>query len=235
MANKLYNILVPIDFTTRNKWAIAKAIELSNSFHCNIHLVYVNSSANSFMGRHINNETVFKKLEQVKTLYKNQLCGEGDLETRVLQGNVQKQLLNYIEQYEMDLVITGLSKINFAHRIISSVSISRLAKKANIPVLAVRSGGLVCHFKKIVLPVSGEVPIRQIRFAALLGRAFKSTVYFVSLRKNADDTTKGILDKALEMVQSISTIPVQCVLLEGQNLAKSTLEFSKKSMLILSW
>ncbi len=128
----------------------------------------------------------------------------------------------------MDLVITGLSKINFVHRIISAVSISRLAKKANIPVLAVRSGGLVCHFKKIVLPVSGEVPIRQIRFAALLGRAFKSTVYFVSLRKNADDNAKGILDKALEMVQSISTIPVQCFLLEGQNLAKSTLEFSRK-------
>jgi hypothetical protein len=70
--------------------------------------------------------------------------------------------------------------------------------------------------------------MRQIRLAALLGRAFKSTVYFVSLRKHANDTTKGILDTALEMVQSISTIPVQCFLLEGQNLAKSTLEFSKK-------
>lgn len=228
MANKLYNILVPINFTTRNKWAIAKAVELSNSFNCNIHLVYVNGSMNSFLGGNPNNETVFKKLEQVKALYKSQLCGEGDVEISVLQGNVQKQLVNYIEQYEMDLVITGLSKINLIHRIISSVSISRLAKKANIPVLAIRSGGLVCHFKKIVLPVSGEVPMRQIRFAALLGRAFKSTVYFVSLRKNADDTTKGILDKALEMVQSISTIPVQCVLLEGQNLAKSTLEFSRK-------
>lgn len=228
MANNLYNILVPIDFTTRNKWAIAKAIELSNSFHCNIHLVYVNGSMNSLLGRPINNETVFKKLEQAKALYKNQLCGEGNVEISVLQGNVQKQLLNYIEQYEMDLVITGLPKINLVHRIISSVSISRLAKKTNVPVLAVRSSGLVCHFKKIVLPVSGEIPIRQIRLAALLGRAFKSTVYFVSLRKNADDTTKGILDKALEMAQSISTIPVQCFLLEGQNLAKSTLEFSKK-------
>ena len=70
--------------------------------------------------------------------------------------------------------------------------------------------------------------MRQIRLAALLGRAFKSTVYFVSLRQNADNQTKAVLDKALEMVQSISTIPVQCFLLEGQNLAKSTLEFSKK-------
>ena len=128
----------------------------------------------------------------------------------------------------MDLVVTGLAKFDFIQRIVSSISISRLAKKTNIPVLAVRSSGLVCHFKKIVLPVSGEIPMRQIRLATLLGRAFKSTVYFVSLRKQADEQNDNVVDKALEIVQSISTIPVQCFLLEGQNLAKSTLEFSKK-------
>ncbi|MGZ8559142.1 MAG: universal stress protein [Chitinophagaceae bacterium] len=228
MSNTLYNILVPVDFTNKNKWAIAKAIELSNCFNCNIHLVYVTGNHRSLFSRDANIETSLKKLEVIKGLYKNQLCGEGKLEISVLNGSIKMQLAKYIEQYQMDLVITGLSKFNFIQRIISSVSISRLAKKTNIPVLAIRSGGLVCHFKKIVLPVSGEVPFRQIRLAALLGRAFKSTVYFVSLRKHADASTQGILENALEMVQSISTIPVQCFLLEGQNLAKSTLEFSKK-------
>lgn len=227
MANNIYNILVPVDFTSKNKWAIAKAIELSNSFNCNIHLVYVAHKNNLFI-RNTSAEISLKKLEQLKSLYKKQLCSEGSIEISVLNGNKQNQLASYIQQYKMDLVITGLSKFNLIQRIISSVSISHLAKKTNIPVLAIRSGGLVCHFKKIVLPVSGEVPMRQIRLAALLGRAFKSTVYFVSLRKHADDVTKGILDTALEMVQSISTIPVQCFLLEGQNLAKSTLQFSKK-------
>ena len=227
MANKLYNILVPVDFTSRNKWAIAKAIELSNSFNCNVHLVHTRASRR-FLNNDTSHETALKKLEQLKALYKNQICGEGSLEISVLSGKPQVQLANYIEQYEMDLVVTGLSKFNFIQRIISSVSISRLAKRSNIPVLAVRAGGLICHFKKIVLPVSGEIPIRQIRLAALLGRAFKSTVYFVSLRKHAGDKTQSIIDSALELVQSISTIPVQCFLLEGQNLAKSTLEFSKK-------
>jgi nucleotide-binding universal stress UspA family protein len=228
MANKLYNILVPIDFTTKNKWAIMKAIELSNSFNCNIHLVYVAGTRDNLFNRNTGQETYLRKLEQLKALYKNQLCGEGVIEISVLPGNKQEQLSNYISQYNMDLVVTGLSKFNVIHRIVSSISISKLAKKTNIPVLAIRSSGLVCHFKKIVLPVSGELPLRQIRLAALLGRAFKSTVYFVSLRKHADDKTKGVIDTALEMVQSISTIPVQCFLLEGQNLAKSTLEFSKK-------
>lgn len=228
VSNKFYNILVPVDFTIKNKWAIAKAIELSNSFHCNVHLVHVTGGKNSFFSSNYSAETALKKLAMLKATYKNQLCGEGTLEISVLSGNRQKQLSKYIEQYEMDLVVTGLSKFNLLQRIISSISITRLAKKTNIPVLAVRSGGLVCHFKKIVLPVSGEIPMRQIRLAALLGRAFKSTVYFVSLRRDAKDKNQNIIDKALEVVQSISIIPVQCFLLEGQNLAKSTLEFSKK-------
>ena len=41
MPNKLYNILVPIDFTGKNKWAIAKAIEIANNFECNIHFVSI--------------------------------------------------------------------------------------------------------------------------------------------------------------------------------------------------
>lgn len=228
MSNKLYNILVPIDFTSKNKWAITKAIELSNSFNCNVHLVHVTNKNNKVFARNPLAENCLKKLEQLKAAYKQQLCGDGTLEITVLSGNRSQQLAKYIQQYEMDLVITGLSRFNVLQRIVSSVSISRLAKKTNIPVLAVRSGGLVYHYKKIVLPVSGEVPMRQIRLAALLGRAFKSTVYFVSLRQHADGKNKNILDNALEMVQSISTIPVQTFLLEGQNLAQSTLEFSRK-------
>lgn len=227
MPNKLYNILVPVDFTAKNKWAIAKAVELSNTFHCNVHLVYVNTKRNSSAnGR--SQEIISKKMDHLKSLYKQQLCGEGLLEISILNGNRQEQLMDYIKRYEMDIVIVGLSKFNLLHRIASSISISRLAKKAQVPVLGVRSSGLVCHYKKIVLPVSGELPMRQIRLAALLGRAFKSTVYFVSLRKHAESKNQNVLDMALELVQSISTIPVQCFLLEGQNLAKSTLEFSKK-------
>lgn len=228
MSNKLYNILVPVDFTARNKWAIAKAIELANSFHCNIHLVHVRSTKNTLFSNDGSQQKSLNKLAQLKALYKNHLSSEGRIEISILSGNRQKQLAKYIQQYEMDLMVTGLSKFNVVQRVISSVSISRIARKTNIPVLAVRPGGLVCHFKKIVLPVSGEIPIRQIRLAALLGRAFKSTVYFVSLRQNADNKHQEILNKALEVVQSISIIPVQCFLLEGKNLAKSTLEFSKK-------
>lgn len=238
MPRKLYNILVPVDFSGRSKWAITKAIELANNFHCNVHLVHVVSTkilpllpieASQLLPydatASINNAS--KKLEQLKDRYRQHLCGEGKIEISLLQGQPSQQLTKYIEQYDMDLVVVGLSKFNLVHRVLSAVSISRLARKTNVPVLAIRSSGLVSHFKKIVLPLTNDVPVRRIQVATMLARSFQSTVYLVSLRKE-DNAAENILNKTLEVVQSLSTIPVQCFLLEGKNLAKSTLEFSKR-------
>jgi len=237
MQNNFYNILVPIDFTVKNKWAITKAIELANNFNCNIHLVHVvfnpvfpliNIDASNFTpyASHINMQTCRQKLADLKAVYKKQMCGEGEIEISLLQGHPQQQLKNYIETYKMDLVVMGLSRFNFLNRIISSISISLLAKKVSIPILAIRSSGLVSHFKKIVLPLHDDIPVERLRLATMLARSFKSTVYLVSLRNMSNE--KNVLDKTLELIQSVSTIPVQCFLLEGKNLAKSTLDFSRR-------
>ncbi len=238
MPNQLYNILVPVDFSNKNRWAIAKAIELANSFHCNIHFVHIlHKPVIPFIPLDKTDFTPYestadlhacrKKLEGLKSLYSNQLCGAGKIEISVLQGTHRKMLPKYIGQYGMDLVVTGLSKFNLIQRIISSVSIGRLVRKTNIPVLAVRSSGLISHFKKIVLPLHQDIPLRSIKMATMLGRHFRSTVYLVSLRNN-EPGHPNILSNTLEVIQSLSTIPVQSILLEGKNLAKSTLEFSKK-------
>lgn len=239
MQNKLYNILVPVDFTGKNKWAIAKAIELANNFNCNIHLVHVvfkpilpflpvDASRFTPYASHINMQTCREKLARLKAAYKSQLCGEGEIEISLLQGQPQTQLIRYIELYNMDMVVLGLSRFNLLERFISSISISLLARKTNIPILAVRSSGLVSHFKKIVLPLWDDIPVQSVKLATMFARSFKSTVYLVSLRNTNPARDTNLLDKTLELIQSVSTIPVQCFLLEGQNIAKSTLDFSKR-------
>ncbi len=65
-----------------------------------------------------------KKLEALKDMYRQHLCGGGKIEISLLQGNASQQLSKYIEQYDMDLVVVGLAKFNLIHRILSSVSIS---------------------------------------------------------------------------------------------------------------
>lgn len=238
MSKRLYNILVPVDFTGKNKWAVAKAIELANSFDCNIHLVHVvhrniapmipvDASVFTPYESHADRLNSYDQLKLLAAHYSNQLCGNGKIEISVLEGNPGKILSGYIRMYEMDMVVVGLSRFNLVHRILSSVSISRLAKKTNIPVLAVRSGGLVCHFKKIILPLHDEVSLPRIKLATMLARTFKSTVYMVTLRKE-NNASEKIINEALEIIQSISTIPVQGIILEGKNLARVTQDFAKR-------
>lgn len=242
MPKTLYNILVPVDFTAKNKWAISKAIELANTFHCNVHLVHVSSGAlmpllpldmsmlmPSYDSADMTNAR--KKLENLRDIYSNHICGGGKLEISLLKGNPSQQLADYIQKFDMDLVVVGLARFNLLHRVLSTVSISRLARKTSVPVLTIRSSGLVSHFKKIVLPLTDNLPLHRIKLATMLARSFKSTVYLVSLRdeeKKEQNATSGLMDTALEVIQSLSTIPVQCFWLEGKNLAKSTLEFSKR-------
>jgi len=237
MSNRFYNILVPVDFTGKSKWAIAKAIELANNLECNIHLVHVVNknllpaipgivTINPYES-HADRLNSYDQLKDLASLYRTQLCGNGTIEISVLEGNPGNRLPEYIKQYNMDMVVMGLPKFNLIQRIISSVSISRLVRKTNIPVLAVRSGGLIYHFKKIILPMHDEVPVRQIKMATALARSFKSTIYMITLRKE-ENAPEKIINEGLELVQSISTIPAQGIILEGKNLAKATLDFAKR-------
>ena len=238
MPNKLYNILVPINFTGKNRWAIAKAIEIANSFDCNIHFVSivhhhivpilpVEASIFTPYESHADRLNNYDRLKELASRYSNELCCNGKIEISVLEGNPEKRLTEYIRDFEMDMVIIGLSKFNLAQRIASSIPISSLARKTNVPVLAVGPSGLIRHFKKIILPLHDDVSLRRIKLATMLARTFKSTIYMITLRRENNAAEKMIND-ALQMVQSISTIPVQGIILEGKNLAKTTLDFSKK-------
>lgn len=238
MPNKLYNILVPINFTGKNKWAIAKAIEIANSFDCNIHFVSivhhhivpilpVEASIFTPYESHADRLNNYDRLKDLASRYSNELCCNGKIEVSVLEGNPEKRLTEYIRDFEMDMVIIGLSKFNLAQRIASSIPISSLARKTNVPVLAVGPSGLIRHFKKIILPLHDDVSMRRIKMATMLARTFKSTIYMLTLRRE-NNAAEKIINDALQMVQSISTIPVQGIILEGKNLAKTTLDYSKK-------
>jgi nucleotide-binding universal stress UspA family protein len=235
MSNKLCNILVPVDFTSKNKWAIAKGIEMANQMNCNIHLVNI-VQPNLFSSftpyeSHVDRLNSYDQLKDLAVSYSSQLCGNGKIEVSLLEGNTTNKLVEYIRDFEMDMVVMGLSG-NLFQRISSSTSVNKLAKKTNVPVLAVGSKGLVHHFKKIILPLYDELSLRRIRMATTLASSFKSTIYMITLREG-NNTPEKIIKEGLEIAKSISRVSAQGVsaqgiILEGDNLAKTTIDFAKR-------
>jgi nucleotide-binding universal stress UspA family protein len=230
MANKLYNILVPVDFTSKNKWAITKAIEMANQMDCHIHLVnIVRPSLFSSFSPYESYTDRMNRYDQLKELsvsYSNQLCGNGRIEISLLEGNPVTKLTEYIREFEMDLVIMGLSN-NFFQQMTTSIPVSKLAQMTNVPVLAVGSKGLVHHFKKIILPLYDELSLRRIRMAAALASSFKSTIYMLTLRQG-NNTPEKILNEGMKIVGSIPSVSAQGFILEGNDLEKTTFDFAKR-------
>lgn len=223
MQNGLYNILVPIDFTKKNKWAIHKAIEIANTFSCNVHLVAVADGSD--------NRGMLEALKEIKIYYAGHLCGKSTIEISITHGTLIQSICNYISQYRMDLLVVGCSKLNLLQRLFHSIRYSRISQRTDVPILAVTASGMIYHFKKILLPLHGQVPLSRIRVAALLGRQFKSTLYVLAMRSSdsqADSQAIKLLQQTIELIQSITTIPVQAIFLEGRNLAASTLHFAEK-------
>jgi len=230
MSNTLCNILVPVDFTTKNKWAITKAIEMANQMNCNIHLVNIvhptwTSSFTPYES-HVDRMNSYDQLKDLAVSYSSQLCGNGKIEISLLEGNPVTKLTEYIRDYDMDMVVMGLSG-NLLQRVISSTSINKISRMTNVPVLAVGSKGLVHHFKKIILPLYDEQSLRRIKMATTLARSFKSTIYMITLR-NGNNTPEKILNEGLGMVHHVSKNRVHGMILEGDNLAKSTIDFAKR-------
>ena len=231
MSNKLCNILVPVDFTTKNKWAIAKGIEMANQMNCNLHLVNIVSppmfSSFSPYESHVDRLNSYDQLKDLAVSYSNQLCGNGKIEVSVLEGNATNKLIDYVKEFDMDMVVMGLSKFDLVQRWVTSISINKLARKTNVPVLAVGSKGLVHHFKKIILPLYDEASLKRIRMATTLARSFKSTIYMVTLRQG-NNIPEKILKEGLEIARSIPRVSARGIMLEGDNLAKTTIDFAKR-------
>ncbi len=231
MHNKLCNILVPVDFTSKNKWAITKAIEMANQMDCNIHLVNIVrpnlfSSFTPYESR-VDRMNSYDQLKNLAVSYSSQVCGNGKIEISLVEGSPVNKLAEYVQNYNMDMVVMGLSGSNLIQRLISSSSINKLARKTNVPVLAVGSKGLIHHFKKIILPLYDELSLSRIRMATTLAKSFKSTLYMITIRQG-NNTPEKILNEGLDIVQSVSKIPVHGVILEGDNLAKTTIDFAKR-------
>lgn len=230
MSNKLYNILVPVDFTSKNKWAITKAIEMANQMNCNIHLVNIvrPSLFSSFTPyeSHVDRMNSYDQLKGLSISYSNQLCGNGKIEISLLEGNPVAKLTEYIRDFEMDMVVMGLSN-NLFQRMTTSISVSKLAQMTNVPVLAVGSRGLAHHFKKIILPLYDELSLRRISMTAALARSFKSTIYMVTLRQG-NNTPEKIINEGMDIVGSIPSVSAQGFILEGNDLEKTTFDFAKR-------
>jgi nucleotide-binding universal stress UspA family protein len=233
MTASLYKILVPVDFSRRNQRAIRKALEISKTIDCEIHLVHVVSKylipflpidlskllAYDFT---VDLDYAQKRLQHLKEHYKRELPANSCIEISLLNGVPSDQFVKYIRQYSIDLVVLRLSGYNPLQRINTFFRILLLTRKTAVPIVTGRFTGVINRLTRIVLPLKNELEAQRIQLAVNIARRESSAFYIVPFEKKAD--SQLLMNSIMKMI-SVIPAATSSILKERKGFFK--LSFSK--------
>src|SRR5690606_27315536 len=227
-----YKILIPADFSEDTTRALEKARTIAQTIGAEIHLLHVvRKDAVHVAG----SETGFPLLPdmqipaednkglQPKLLSEDINC----IVSSVTHYSRRQATLQYIRENELDLALMGISRRNYFKRLTSQLFIRYIIKNAQIPVLGVNRADHAGLIKKIVIPLSSNIPLKALKMAAAMGKAFGSTIYLVGIAP-LSGIIHHTMETTIEFIHSISNVKVHGYFLEGKNLIKGTLRFSKR-------
>ncbi|AGN02633.1 universal stress protein uspa-like protein [Salinarchaeum sp. Harcht-Bsk1] len=139
-------ILVPTDGSAGVERAVEHAIDLATTHGATIHAVYVVNTASyggipmetSWDGiRDVLSDEGQAALERVRTLAE---AAEVEAEAAVLDGSPSRQIVNYAEEADCDLIVMGTHGRGGLDRLLLGSVAERVVRSSEIPVLTVRVG-----------------------------------------------------------------------------------------------
>jgi nucleotide-binding universal stress UspA family protein len=136
-------ILVPTDGSVGSAHVAMQAIDLAEQYDAAIHVVHViEEPASSLVAGAESRDKLEERGEQAIERVETMARIHGiDVETELLEGSPADTILNYAEEADMDLVVTGThGRSGVKRHIIGSVA-ERLVRHATCPVMTVRLPG----------------------------------------------------------------------------------------------
>ena len=237
--NKLFNnILVSVDFSKESEEAIKEAVEIANSFQCNIHLLHVAgvslfSRSKKKLG-HAANDTLVDsneaKLYALHNKYTYQLDAGLVMQASLRHGELETSIVEFTVRNQIDLIVIGKAKFLSLLHIVQPLNITRLSKKVNCPVLTIQPKTRRKSWNNIVLPVTADLPIRKIMFASYLAKKFNSRIHLISMkgRVQGEPDATVYMYKAYQLLRDNTNLRIECHTVQGENLADSVLRYAQK-------
>jgi nucleotide-binding universal stress UspA family protein len=139
-------ILVPTDGSEGVERAVSHAVDLAAAHGATIHAVYVVNTA-GFTGLPMESswegveemlrEDAENALEMVRTLADQRSV---TVETHVLEGPPQREIVRYAEEEGCDLVVMGTHGRGGIDRLLLGSVAEKVVRASNVPVMTVRVG-----------------------------------------------------------------------------------------------
>lgn len=234
-AMKLFNnILLPLRPKKSVELSIIEGIELSIHFECNVHFLLITpdrqlGGAVSHAEITRTEDGVKQKILETLVLYPHFPEIAQRLHIASEKGSLETCISHYTLRNRIDLVVL---RKNLLHNWFMNLSVDRLSKKINCPVLTLQTRLNPENVRNIVMPVGAFLPVRKLAFATYLARKYNSCLHLVALSANyeqarARDENVYLL-KAYQLIRENTEVPVEYKTLNGANIATTTLQYAKK-------
>jgi nucleotide-binding universal stress UspA family protein len=147
-----------------------------------------------------------------------------------VMGKLCKTVRDFSHQLHIDLVVLGAVKKNWVKEVFFQSKVKNIIRAVDCEVLCVYPGSNSIRLKKIVLPIGKFVHKRKIRLAYELAKKFAANVHLISLNSNGtslnSEETK-VLMTSYQYLKDITNIPIECRTVQGDNLARATLDYAE--------
>lgn len=245
MSKRFNSILVPVDFTENTDIAVSRALSMSNSDGCIIHLLHVHQ---------IRHNNVFQYLKQLFSGYswKQVRNGISDSEMKLmhLKNSIEsarqdikvyisvcygETVENMISKKAMnlgvDLVVLGKHSRHSSLPHLNTVIPSRIALSSGIPVLTVKPGSLYNTVKKVVIPVGVDYPFNKLSIMKALQNEPGLEIMLVVFPSNTSNKSyyKQALLSTFRALKSYSSTPVKYKVLQGKNRARALANYCMRT------
>ena len=128
------NILYPIDLDSKNVSSVAKALEFAQIFKSIIHILYINDMQAGYRHPTDYEEAVALR---VKEIVPAQLLENQKIIYAVSKGVLDKEIVNYCEKNNIDLIITGHKHRIKLYSLFFDSADENIIDAINLPVLII--------------------------------------------------------------------------------------------------
>ncbi|MFN8253219.1 MAG: universal stress protein [Ferruginibacter sp.] len=233
---KLFNkILVPVDFSTRSKRAVEKAMMLAEEYQCSVTLLHVvkpntwrrqlNEKSFSIIHPDSRKETEFRLWKVAAEACHNTRLSPNNVQVVVQAGEWGDCMVNYISKHQVDLVMMGQDNTLPLLRA-EKINADAIASSTHIPVISIPSGKMIARPKTIIIPVTDFLPVRKIMYGIYMATASNATLQLLQVKNEQPGDKSGhYLYKAYRLIQDNCSVHADIQAAIGENPAAAIREY----------
>lgn len=234
-------ILVPMDLSPTSILALDHALYLAKALKSEIYLLHVKETAtvNNFI------TSIFKKdpndgekdtaiIENRFNEYVNDFQSKHGIKThtKLLNGTVYIQVLNYAKEISAGLICMGTHGSKGVENFIGGSNTFRVVNQAKCPVLSIHANSGSKGIRDIILPLDSSRDTREkVDDALYIAQQFNSTIHVVGVSTSSDEMILNRLRVVTKQVEDYireDKVKTTFGFKTGKNLANITLEYAKE-------